>query len=674
MHLGAPEARAAKELEPLSRGTVGSMSRSWREWRRVGAPRKVVQWLRQGVPIRWASPPPRWQEAPPQQNPEINRELSRLVEAGAFTPFDRPLVSPTFLIPKKSGGTRLIHDLRGVNASIVPPRFTLRGAAEAAGVTRDSNWLVALDLAQGYQQVAVAEEARRYLGAMWGDRAVAATVLPFGLNLSPYVFTRITGFLARLIRKRLGLNVACYIDDFLLGADTREALVEGLAGVRSLFRRLGVVLSDKLPAVPAQTADFLGFRWDARTKEVQIPEERRAAFKQEVQYLLSGERRRAHWLRTIGRLLFLREACPVTLRHIRSLLHVVRGRGRRTIEARGEAREDLEWWREALSRPLSLPLQVRPVSAALVTDASDAAVGFSISAPGCRVSGTRPVEDGRVSINAREIEAIYKGLERGAEALKGRRVVVYSDNTTACAAVAKQGTQRLSQAAWDWTKKVVDKAEALGVQLVPHHVPGRLNAEADALSRPGEARDAWEEAMRKITSRWGPLQEDPFGWMGEATSLPEACSWASRRTLLKPPTRHIREMLELVSLHWTGKAPRGSPVTWERMAVVLVPTWKGAPWWPRLMRLQVASISLGRLPDRGLSRWRAANGHWPRWSAWLVPLQTPCGPRQRGGPMQGTLSAGSDGSMQRAGRKGLWRTPSSHISSGLPSERLGTLC
>ena len=92
----------------------------------------------------------------------------------------------------------------------------------------------------------------------------------------------------------------------------------------------------------------------------------------------------------------------------------------------------------------------------------------------------RPVEDGRVSINARRSRQ-YTRVSRG-----GRRVVVYSDNTTACSAVGRQGAQRLSQAAWDWAKKVVDKAEAPRVQPVPHHAPGRLNAEADAPSRLGE--------------------------------------------------------------------------------------------------------------------------------------------------------------------------------------------
>lgn len=83
----------------------------------------------------------------------------------------------------------------------------------------------------------------------------------------PYVFTRITGFPTR---RRHARGVG--------GGHRSQVSISGI----------WVVFSDKLPAVPAQAADFLGLRWDARTEEVQVPEERRAGFKQEVQYLLSG--------------------------------------------------------------------------------------------------------------------------------------------------------------------------------------------------------------------------------------------------------------------------------------------------------------------------------------------------------------------------------------------------
>ena len=344
--LGAPESRALPELPPLpGDGTVGSMSAHWREWRASGAPRLLVQWLRNGVPLRWAGPPPSLSH--PKRlttSTEAREELKKLIVAGAFVPLKHALPSPVFTIPKRTGGVRLIHDLRQVNACLRSPSFTLRGAREAADVVRRSSWLVALDLCHGYQQVAMAPEARQFLGADLGEgETVAATVLPFGLSLSPYIFTRLTGYLARLVRKRVGLEVAVYVDDFLLGGGSEEEVVRGLREVRSLFDRLGVVLSDKVPAVPAQQENFLGFRWDAVAKEVQVPEDRRREYRRDVKNLLRCPQPRVRWRATVGRLLFLREACPTTMRHLRSLLHLIRSRrDGGLLEAAGEAREDLQ--------------------------------------------------------------------------------------------------------------------------------------------------------------------------------------------------------------------------------------------------------------------------------------------------------------------------------------------
>lgn len=111
------------------------------------------------------------------------------------------VIAPTFLIPKKDGTRRLIHDLRETNKHIDPPRFTLHGGRDTAETVRNSNWLAVLDLRHGCQQVAMELKARRFLGAMCGKDTVVSTVLPFGLNLPPYIFTRLTTWLTRQIRK-----------------------------------------------------------------------------------------------------------------------------------------------------------------------------------------------------------------------------------------------------------------------------------------------------------------------------------------------------------------------------------------------------------------------------------------------------------------------------------------
>ena len=416
--------------------------------------------------------------------------MEKLLETGAFIPQGCRIVSPTFVIPKKDGSMRLIHDLRQVNARLAAPKFTLHGVREVAEVVRQSNFLVSLDLKKGYQQVAVAKEARPYLGAMHGGKTVAATVLPFGLSISPYIFTRLTNWLARKIRDKFKLNTAVYIDDLLLGAKDRESLEEGLQGVREMFGRLGVIISDKTSQVPDHKVECLGFVWDSEEKTISITDKRRKEYRRKMRNLLRCPQTRTTWKQVIGRLLFLREVIGPTLRRTRSLMHCVR---RRTadglVRAEGEARQDLLWWVNTLSKPFSLSLRQDPVTATLATDASDWAMGGVVetwnprqqggmgerhisfhAADGggkkeveqAKVEGFRrhlfqkSIEDTSKHINIKELQALLEPLKTHREDLKGRRAIWFSDSVTARAAVTRQGTQALSKEAWEVTNQIVD--------------------------------------------------------------------------------------------------------------------------------------------------------------------------------------------------------------------------
>lgn len=618
------------------------MSAAWRAWKKKGAPRLLVQWLRSGVPLKWRGRAPVVQEIRrEEQDEEIIKELQALVRDGAFRRGEAKVISPTFLIPKRDGTKRLIHDLREVNKSIAPPKFTLHGARDAGEVVRNSEWLAALDLRHGYQQVAMEPNASRYLGARMGQETIISTVLPFGLNLSPYVFTRLTGWLAREIRRRFGLQVAVYIDDFLLGAETREALEEGLRKVREFFAELGVVVSEKKEAKVANKVEFIGFTWDAKNKTVGVPEARRREYRRGVQNLIRHPQTRATWRRVIGRLGFLKEAVGPTMRHVRSLLHAAASRsGGKLIEAAGEALEDLQWWSEKLRGNVELSLRVEPVTASVTTDASDGGLGFIVNVGATGKEGERQdkqqIEQSLVTgepdahINKKEIEAVLRALQENREELKGRHLVWYSDSVTALAAVRRQGTQRLSPGAWAKTKEVLDLAEQEGIKILTRHVPGRLNGAADCLSRPGEERTAWEAALQKVTKEWGPLQEDPCGATREPTSLLEGLEWAARRTLLFPRVGDIGNTLRHLALCAGDRAPEGHPSLWERMAVVITPLWRGAVWWPALERMRVAFLELGRLGAGEMERWRQRNGHEPEWTASLVPLETRSGQAGQG--------------------------------------------
>lgn len=563
---------------------------------------------------------------------ELVREMEQLIKDGAFTLPDTEdvVVSPVFMIPKRSGGMRLIHDLRAINAHLEAPHFSIHGCKDAASVVRSSQWLCALDLRRGYQQVLMDRSARRFLGACVGGKTVVSAVLPFGLSLSPYIFTRLTNWIAGMVRKRTGLSVAVYIDDFLVGAPTKEEIEKGLGEIRRLFDELGVVLSTKKPITIAREVEFLGFRWSAEKKTIGLTEERRKEYRRVIKNLLRSPHPVKRWRTAIGKLVFLKEAVGPTLRHVRSIIRLVKGRRDTTrIRATGEAEEDLIWWSEVLARTSEMSLLCREVSASIASDASDAAVAYSLELDGVRLQKSIPVQEGAKHINARELEALLECLKEHGDLLKGRRVIWYCDNVSARAAVTRQGSQQCGEIMWQTTKEVIDLLNQKDIKIVAKYVPGSLNRAADALSRPLQEEKEWAEVLRMVTDRWGPLQLDPCGATRPSTGPLEDTSWSQSRTLLKPDTKRIMETVELLELVVDKEARRTPASFWESCAVIVTPTWQKATWWNTLTNLRVDWIELGRLQDRSLMAWASRNGHNPSWTASLVPTRMRCGLRGR---------------------------------------------
>ena len=136
-------------------------------------------------------------------------------------------------------------------------------------------------------------------------------------------------------------------------------------------------------------------------------------------------------------------------------------------------------------------------------------------------------------------------------------------------------------------------------------------------------------ALAKVARKWGPWEEDPCGAAGEATSLLEGLEWAQRRALLFPKVRSVGGVVQLLALCAADERPQGDPTTWERMGVLITPTWQGAVWWPEVVRRRVAFLDLGRIGSEDTRRWEERSGHWPAWTASLIPLRGRCGRQER---------------------------------------------
>ena len=180
---------------------------------------------------------------------------------------------------------------------------------------------------------------------------------------------------------------------------------------------------------------------------------------------------------------------------------------------------DLGWW---LHLPrLSQELSLRQVSPDLDFWSDASAVGWGAHMGHHTASGLWSEDKVQLSINAKELLAVRRGLLHFQSSLVGKTIAVFCDNTKAVAYLRREGGTRspflnaIAQVMLRWS-------ESLAIRLAPQFIPGSLNVLANTLSRPHQLpHTEWSlnlEVFQSLRRRW-PVQIDLF-----ATSENRRCS------------------------------------------------------------------------------------------------------------------------------------------------------
>ena len=130
----------------------------------------------------------------------VLEEISSLITKQAIVQVsDSPALSlsPIFVIPKRSGGLRVILNLKAINIFIPPQHFRMETLASILPTISPQDWAVSLDLRDAYLHVPIHPVSRRLLGFQYQNRTFQYQVLPFGLRDSPWVFTRLVAAAGR---------------------------------------------------------------------------------------------------------------------------------------------------------------------------------------------------------------------------------------------------------------------------------------------------------------------------------------------------------------------------------------------------------------------------------------------------------------------------------------------
>ncbi len=339
--------------------------------------------------------------------------------------------------------------------------------------------------------------------------------------------------------------------------------------------------------------------------------------------------------RLLGHMAAAAAVIPLGLLHMRPLQHWFHGRVPRWAWQRGtyrvaitpECRQTFSPWSDHLFLRAGVALEQVSRHAVVFTDAS--ATGWGATCNGQAVSGVWTGPQRHWHINCLELLAVYLALGRLKGPLRGKHVLVRTDNTATVAYINRQGglhSRRMSQLARHlllWGQKHLRSLRAI-------HVPGVLNRVAEELSRaalPGEWR-LHPQVVQLIWGEFGEAQVDLFASLGtshcqlfyslsEGTLGTDALAHSWPRGLCKyafPPVSLLSQTLCKVRED-------------EERVLLVAPYWPNRTWFPEFMLLATAPPWLVPLRKDLLSQRRGTLWH-PRPDLWKLHVWSLDGTRR----------------------------------------------
>ena len=657
-----PLDRPGARVEPSSAKAARSyVPIPWeRERWDIGLPRELDEMMAQrGVGIY------PWEEVPPTEVPFYRwesqegllksiAEADRGLLAGAmeYVPAHRlaevlesSTISPWTIVDQGGGKWRLCHDYSvGTNRVVPSAAFSLPSVWDARSSIRPGSHFAKYDIRDGFWHVPIADDSKKRLVVrhpgtgrlMWASR------LPFGYIESPRLFCSLTEAVIGRLRKQaagLGIHFYVFVDDVLVIGDNEELTRKGMALLEAEFAARGLQWAPHKKRGPCRCIEFLGLLLCnvEGLRGITISRKRRASLMADIEAWLALEphegdlsaepKKLASFL---GKLVFVSQVVVGGRTYMQGMLSQFKGllvdwqRGQ-VKPSGGEWRDlsvsqafwrDLRWWREHLDTRSLAPLEGSAQGAEAVltgTDASNWGTGQVLWLDGGREEASLVFThaERRRPINWRELLGIVRVCEVGGERLRGKIVLIETDNMAAKGAASKLSSKAADMQ--ELVRRLMRLGERHGFTLRVTHTPGSKLDRPDQTSR-GDAIEESRFRLRegefaRLNGLYGPFTSFIGAERELASREPaEAPGGGTRRMWVHPTSSTVGSALRRVQetmVEFMGKRPT---------ALALVPA-DGDPAWAKMLKhgLVIGHYPAGSpcLSAHTVSGWRDCTNRRP---------------------------------------------------------------
>jgi hypothetical protein len=568
-------------------------------WKEIGAGRTVLNWIKYGYRLPFVKRMEPFYHKPKPCS-QLEYEALEEIKAKLFSlgvvevTSDTSFVSRSRLEPKKDGGFRLIVDLRHVNDHLAVQSCKYETLGDLQLMIQRNDFMISCDLADGYYHMGIHPEHQKFLTTSINGTLLSFKALPFGLSTAPRVFTKFMRPVVAHLRKN-GQRMLQYLDDSLFLHADEQQLSARRDDIDDLLLSLGLQRKpSKGVWEPTRRLKHLGVEIDTERGLFLVPDSKRntimAAARSIIKYA-AAHRRWVHVRKLAnlaGAVIALTVAMPVARTVTRSLYDVIATKSTWESDVRltHQALRDLQFLAELPSQVCDKAIWRAEPLDSIHTDASDTGWGAVLNnlVP---AQGFFNKQEQAQHITAKELSAVLSALQQFNKQLQSQQTIKVITDNMSVRGVLNKGTSSSPQLMSIY-RQILELCLEKGVLLQAEYIPTELNVKADFLSRINPAGE-WslpESVFKSAEQLFGRRSIDLFaspnnkqcnrfcsvvpghGSLGDAFQQ----DWSQERSWICPPFALIGRVVERL-MRQGGEA------------VVIVPYWTAAPWFPSLMQL-----------------------------------------------------------------------------------------